>query len=74
MVAGNQRKSQKTLKLDEKITIPNGDKYELKAVADHSGSTINSGHYTAVVRDGDLWYKANDTNAQWAIYIGPCRG
>lgn len=37
-------------------------KYELIAVAEHIGGSINSGHYIAYGRRNDKWYRFNDSS------------
>ena len=59
--AGNQRKSEKVVKLAENLKLPNGDKFVLRSVVNHHGVNTRSGHYTALILDGEVCYKADDT-------------
>ena len=59
--AGNQRKSEKVVKLSENLKLPNGDKFVLQSVINHHGVHTRSGHYTALFLDGEVCYKADDT-------------
>ena len=59
--AGNQRKSDKIVKLPENLKLPNGSKFVLKSVVNHHGVHTRSGHYTALILDGEVCYKADDT-------------
>ena len=34
-------------------------KFNLAAVINHSGN-LNSGHYTCLVKDGEMWWHCND--------------
>ena len=34
--------------------------YELYAICNHTGSTLNSGHYTTYIKYKDIWYFIND--------------
>lgn len=43
------------LKLDD-------NKYQLKAVINHQGSSLSSGHYTCYTRYENQWYECNDSN------------
>ena len=59
--AGNQRKSEKVVKLAENLKLPNGDKFVLRSVVNHHGVHTRSGHYTTLILDGEVCYKADDT-------------
>ena len=68
-----------TVKIDQKIAwskilnlkrMPSWEiqgtvqKYMLKGVIEHRGKTINDGHYTAYVREGEKWTQWNDENSE----------
>ena len=59
---GQANKSEKIVKIPETLTLPNGDKYKLNSVANHHSDVMNSGHYSALVMEGDICYMANDEN------------
>ena len=58
--AGDQIKCSTIVKLDDVLKLPNGDSYHLTAVADHRGTTINTGHYVAYVKLESGWLLIND--------------
>lgn len=41
---------------------PSASRYRLAGVVHHHGSSVAHGHYTASVRVGDSWYRANDSS------------
>lgn len=44
-----------------KTRMNKGDKqYHLTAVINHKGDSLDSGHYTAIVREGGKWYEKDD--------------
>lgn len=51
------------LQLDNRAVLCPGDSslYQLDAAAIHAGGGDNSGHYYAIVRHGECWYKMDDT-------------
>ena len=50
-----------TLVVPENIlTLPNGDQFELKSISDHIGDFIYNGHYTATLKQNNVWIKCND--------------
>ena len=66
IVAGNQTKSKHIVSLDDILTIPTGEDYVLTAVANHSGETIQSGHYVALVQSEGEWTMVSD-NREYPI-------
>lgn len=38
--------------------------YELYAISQHIGDTVNDGHYVAIVKENGNWYECNDTNVK----------
>ena len=43
--------------------------YRLKAVINHVGHAVKSGHYTAQCRAGDAWYTCNDSKTVERNYV-----
>ena len=54
------QKSDKVVKIPEILKLPNGEKYNLKAVANHHSDVMNSGHYTALIVEGDNCFEVSD--------------
>ena len=46
------------------LVLPNGQKFKLIAIVNHTGETIMSGHYQAVVKHGSDWIMCNDDMTQ----------
>ncbi|KAM9335556.1 uncharacterized protein ABDE67_020548 [Symphorus nematophorus] len=49
------------------VQIPENQKYELYAVVEHFGD-LRSGHYTAMIKDDERWYKFNDNTVTLLDY------
>ena len=59
--AGYQLKSGKLVMLDDTLILPSGEEYKLKAVADHRGASIQSGHYVSLANlENGKWLLIND--------------
>lgn len=48
------------VELNSRVNLDN-EEYELYAAVIHCGSSLDSGHYYTFARDGDDWYKFNDS-------------
>jgi len=57
----NQKKSEKIVRLPDNLKLPNGEIFLLKSLVDHHGGDTSSGHYTAIILEGDVCYKADDS-------------
>ena len=57
----SQGNKNKTKVLPEEVLELNNQKYTLSSVIEHSGRTINAGHYTCIVRDKNTFRHCNDT-------------
>ena len=59
IVAGQNRKRRDVLIPEMQLNLSQVE-YELVAVVEHAGSTVNSGHYQAIVRTDSGWERRND--------------
>ena len=65
---GYDKDTGKADKLFTHVIIPeyleplSGDRYRLTGISLHSGTTLESGHYIALVRYGDIWFLCNDSS------------
>jgi ubiquitin C-terminal hydrolase len=42
--------------------------YQLTGIVQHEGSTLENGHYVAVIRHGNEWFKKDDTQVEIVNY------
>ena len=45
---------------ENRLVLPNEEKFKLMCIVDHLGSRIKSGHYLALIKSGTKWTKCND--------------
>jgi len=55
-------KNNKSMKIAAEVITKNKSRYKLMAIVNHNGRTLDTGHYTALIRQNNTWYKCNDTN------------
>jgi ubiquitin C-terminal hydrolase len=61
-----QNKLQARIALEQQLVTKGNITYSLSAVIQHHGRTINSGHYTVLLKHSgtEEWYKCDDANVQ----------
>jgi len=55
-------KNNKSMKIAAEVITKNKSRYKLMAIVNHNGRTLDTGHYTALIRQNNTWYKCNDTD------------
>ena len=58
------RKKKQTKIITEQLLEINNQKYTLACVVEHTGRSINAGHYTCIIRDQNRWMNCDDNKSK----------